>query len=86
MPELDFLETTVQLNLFEKGHNQFGQNPLSFVGSGINKYSGSAFENALPANFITSGDAGYNMNFQGTILINDGTSDRVLLGFGKNLF
>jgi len=83
---IKFLDVPEQLDLFENGLNQFGQSPLIFTGGGVNQNSGSAFENALPANFITSGSAGYNVSFTGTMLINDKTNDRVLLGKQTNGF
>ena len=46
----------IQVDLFQKGYDAFGQNPLVFSGSQLNAKTQTMFEGEVPSNFIQDGD------------------------------
>jgi hypothetical protein len=53
---MNYAEDLVQLNLFQKGINAFGQSPVEFGGAGINQKAQSYYDAGVPSNFIQDGD------------------------------
>ena len=59
---MNYVEDLKQLNLFQKGLNAFGQNPISFAGAGVNAKAKSSYEAGVPSTFIQDGDLIVRLN------------------------
>jgi len=80
------IETPQHLDLFQRGLDAFGQSPLTFENSEENKKALTSFASGMPSNFIMDGELITDITIRGTFYVNDGANDRVLIGYGKDLF
>lgn len=71
MPD-NFQEQPIQQDLFQRGYDNFGQNPLSFSGSEVNAKSSTYYEAGVPSNFIQDGDTIVRLNVIDGYLQSDG--------------
>jgi hypothetical protein len=58
----NYIDQPIHLDLFSRGYDEFGQNPLSFLGSEKNLKSQTMFEAGVPSNFIQDGDTIVRLN------------------------
>jgi len=58
----EILDIPQHVDLFSKGYDSGGQNPLDFLGSEINRKAQTMFEAGVPSNFIMDGDTIVRLN------------------------
>lgn len=63
---------TPNSDLFKKGYDSFGQNPLSFSGQEVNQKAGTPFSDGISSSFISSGDVVSRLNVIDGYLQSDG--------------
>jgi hypothetical protein len=82
----EYLDIPKNKTLAELGLDAFGQSPLVFTDSEENKKALSATSASVPSNFIMDGDMISDLTIRGTFYVNDGTNDRILIGYASGLF
>ena len=68
----NYIDQPVHFDLFARGYNAFGQNPLSFMGAGKNLKNQTMFEAGVPSNFIQDGDTIVRLNVVDGYMQSDG--------------
>jgi hypothetical protein len=66
------IEIPTHLDLFAKGADPFGQNPLTFANEEVNKKAQTMYEADVPSNFIQDGDTIVRLNMIDGYLQSDG--------------
>jgi hypothetical protein len=56
------IEIPQHLDLFQRGLDAFGQSPLTFENSEVNKKAQTMYEADVPSNFIQDGDTIVRLN------------------------
>lgn len=62
----------IKISLFDKGYDQFGQNPLTFTGPEVNSKSGTVMSDGIASSLIQSGDIVSRINVVDGYLQSDG--------------
>jgi hypothetical protein len=66
------IDVPQHLDIFQKGLNAFGQSPLTFEDSEVNKKAQTMYEADVPSNFIQDGDTIVRLNMIDGYLQSDG--------------